>query len=125
MKCDEFIEELWKNSKLANVVIYPEDNEIAGMLCGALVEGRKLFGDNYITLVKKDNKFSVEIHTSCFCNIRSPNECIRMINQLGLFTFGTWRYGQYGPFGDPCITFENEEAIDGFVRLLKLYSVHR
>lgn len=117
------IERFFKD-EYGRIQIYPETNIIAKVLLEIFKQGAKISNIDYVTLIKDGDGFSVEIHTPLYHALKSQEEYTEMIVKSGIFT-GEWKYIQYGPYFDNMadIILEDEEAKNGFIRLLKLYSI--
>ena len=117
------IERFFKD-EYGRIQIYPETNIIVKTLLEIFKQSDKLSNIDYVTLIKDGDRFSVEIHTSPCHTLKSQEEYVEMIAKSGIF-IGKWKYIQYGPYFDNMadIILEDEEAKNGFIRLLKLYSI--
>ena len=95
----------------------------SSMLCKLFVKNGEVWDYDHITLSKNDNSFIVEIHTLGHYEKRSVQEYKDLVSRLGLF-IGNWKLERHSRrFGGiPYIKLKNQEAKDGFIRLLKLYA---
>lgn len=109
--------------RYSSMPIYPNESPIAGMLCKPFVKNDEVFDCDHITLSKNDDSFIVEIHTLSHYEKRSLSEYKDLVSRLGLF-ISNWKLEchsrRFG--GIPYIKLKDQEAKDGFIRLLKLYA---
>ena len=119
------IERFFKD-EYGRIQIYSETNIIVKTLLEIFKQSDKLSNIDYIALIKNGDRFSVEIHTPLYHTLKSREEYVEMITKSGIFT-GSWKYVQYGPYFDNIadIELEDKEAMEGFLRLLKLYDIHK
>ena len=109
--------------RYSSMPIYPNESPIADILCKPFVKNGEVFECDHITLSKNDDSFIIEIHTLAHYEKRSLQEYKDLVFRLDLFT-GNWKLERHSRrFGGiPYIKLKNQEARDGFIRLLKLYA---
>ena len=117
------IENLLKDEN-GRIIVYSEQNVIVEELLKIFKRDGEVSSLDHVDFLKKSGKLLVQINTP-WCSARKcREECVDALTKSTIFA-GNWKYIQYSGYYDEIaeIELKDEEAKNGFIRLLKLYSI--